>query len=293
MTLPGPYRCLALFAASAAMGLAACHKAPRPAEAPLPTAARRATLPADLGGNDTDRDHYGQAYAKPTAVSSTPPPAIPGYDQPGSPGSGFLWTPGYWAWAKGDYTWVPGAWVRPPRVGLLWTPGYWRWIDGVYGFIPGFWADKVGFYGGVNYGHGYGGQGYAGAKWRGASLAYNTAVTTASGLPADALYREAQPLNTNPVAFSGGPGGVEATPSLGDMAAARDPHEPPTPAQLLQVAVARAEPGQRASVNRDHPSVAATVTPTAFLSHRAASQAMPSLPYYPPSAPKTEQPPHP
>src|SRR5271156_828811 len=58
----------------------------------------------------------------PAAVSSqvgvgvaitNPPPALPVYDQPASPGDGYLWTPGYWAWAddSSDYYWVPGTWV--------------------------------------------------------------------------------------------------------------------------------------------------------------------------------------
>ena len=34
----------------------------------------------------------------------------------------------------------------------------------------------VGYYGGVNYGFGYGGIGFAGGEWRGGTFAYNTAV---------------------------------------------------------------------------------------------------------------------
>ena len=57
------------------------------------------------------------------------PPPLPIYEQPAIPGYGYIWAPGYWAWDPGfgDYYWVPGAWVRPPRVGLLWTPGWWGW----------------------------------------------------------------------------------------------------------------------------------------------------------------------
>jgi hypothetical protein len=245
MTVRMPRRLMALLLASAAIGPGACNRAP------ATTLARPATA---FPLSETDMaaaasEHYGEAFAKPIAISSIPPPAIPSYDQPGSPGQGFLWTPGYWARLKGAFAWIRGAWVRPPRAGLLWTPGYWRWIDSVYGYIPGYWADKVGFYGGINNGHGYSGEGYTGARWHGESLVYNGAVTVVRGLPADAIYREEQPPNTNPVAFSGGPGGVQATPSLDNMAAARSPHEPPTRAQLLQLAAAMApgRPARRAA----------------------------------------------
>ena len=287
------HRRVVLVLAVAAAALAACQRPPeRSARAHLTPPPRPAPAVFDV----SDPANYNQVYARPVVLSATAPPAIPAYDQPAPPAADFLWTPGYWAWAKGDYTWIPGAWVRPPRPGLLWTPGYWRWADGAYGFVPGYWASRVGYYGGINYGHGYDGQGYVGAKWRGSSLAFNDAETNVRGLPADVVYREEQLPNTNPVGFSGGPGGVDTKPGLGDMATARSPHEPPTPAQLLQVAVARAEPGQRASVNRDRPAVAATVTPTAFEGPGAVTDAKASLPYHPPRAaarPPTASPPAP
>ena len=65
------------------------------------------------------------------------PPAIPVYEQPPCPTEGYLWTPGYWAYAPAGYYWVPGVWVAPPRVGLLWTPGYWGWGGGVYAWHAG------------------------------------------------------------------------------------------------------------------------------------------------------------
>ena len=267
--------------AGAAVVLSACQRPPA-------AAARAAAVPAVMAKptpiDVSDPANFEEVYGKPVVISSTPPPAIPAYDQPAPPGADFLWTPGYWAWAKGDYAWIPGSWVRPPRPGLLWTPGYWRWVDGAYGFVPGYWAAKVGYYGGINYGHGYDGQGYVGARWRGETLAFNIARTNVRGLPPTAIYREDEPANTNPVAFSGGPGGVQATAGLGDMATARAPHEPPTAAQKLQVAVAEAQPAQRASVSRDHPPIAATVTPAAFHGPGAVTPAMASLPYHPPSA---------
>src|SRR5271154_732824 len=105
------------------------------------------------------------------------PPALPVYAQPACPTEGYLWTPGYWAYGDAGYYWVPGVWVSPPRVGLLWTPGYWGFAGGAYGFHAGYWGPHVGFYGGVNYGYGFGGVGFGGGEWRGGHFAYNSAVT--------------------------------------------------------------------------------------------------------------------
>ena len=103
------------------------------------------------------------------------PPPLPTYYQPESPGYGYIWTPGYWAWDddQGNYYWVDGQWVQPPQVGYLWTPGYWGYDSGDYIFNQGYWGPQVGYYGGVNYGYGYGGYGYDGGYWRGRNFFYN------------------------------------------------------------------------------------------------------------------------
>ena len=79
-------------------------------------------------------------------------------------------------WAGEGYYWVPGVWVRPPAVGLLWTPGYWGWGGSAFLFHEGYWGPHVGFYGGINYGFGYGGVGFFCGRWEGGAFAYNTAV---------------------------------------------------------------------------------------------------------------------
>ncbi len=87
------------------------------------------------------------------------PPELPVYDQPPIPDAGYIWTPGYWAWNEPvGYYWVPGTWVQPPAVAVLWTPPYWAWLGGSYRFHDGYWGPHVGYYGGVDYGHGYGGR---------------------------------------------------------------------------------------------------------------------------------------
>ena len=117
------------------------------------------------------------ACAPVNAVETAPPP-LPVYDQPPVPGPGYIWSPGVWSWDedRGDYYWVPGTWVEPPRVGLLWTPGYWGGFAGGYIFHPGYWGERVGFYGGINYGFGYFGVGYEGGYWQGRHFFYNREV---------------------------------------------------------------------------------------------------------------------
>src|SRR5580658_5056286 len=109
------------------------------------------------------------------------PPALPVYEQPEVPGPGYLWTPGYWAWDAGDYYWVPGTWIQAPQAGYLWTPGYWGWGDGAYLWHGGYWGEHMGFYGGVNYGFGYGGSGYEGGHWDHGNFFYNSSVSNVRG----------------------------------------------------------------------------------------------------------------
>src|SRR5262249_43355681 len=95
------------------------------------------------------------------SVNVAPPP-LPVYEQPEIPASGWIWTPGYWAYGPEGWFWVPGTWVEPPEPGLVWTPGYWGWQDGNYAWNAGYWGAEVGFYGGIDYGFGYTGHGYEG-----------------------------------------------------------------------------------------------------------------------------------
>lgn len=132
-----------------------------------------------LPGNNAERDAKGSPNPDTSGValsSALMPPPVPDEDQPPLPEDGLLWTPGYWNWRDQGYVWVPGAWVRPPRLGLLWTPAYWGPAGTVFVFHPGHWGSTVGFYGGVNYGHGYVGNGYTGGRWIGNSFAYDNTV---------------------------------------------------------------------------------------------------------------------
>jgi hypothetical protein len=210
------------------------------------------------------------AYAEPAVdveVHATEaPPPLPDYEQPPCPEDGYLWTPGYWAWGGGGYYWVPGTWVQPPRVGVLWTPGYWGFVGGVYAFHVGYWGPHVGFYGGVNYGYGYGGVGFAGGRWAGNSFAYNRTVNNVNVTNVHNTYNETviNNVTVNKVSYNGGSGGVAAVPTPQERAASQEPHVAPTPLQHQHVQEAARNPTLAARANGGHPAIAATPKPAAF-----------------------------
>jgi hypothetical protein len=188
------------------------------------------------------------------------PPPLPVYDQPPIPEPGYMWTPGYWAWDDDTgYYWVPGTWVQPPQPDLLWTPGYWGWNDGVYGFHEGYWGPEVGFYGGVSYGFGYTGAGYEGGYWRGGNFFYNRTVNNISNVQITNVYNKTVVVNnTTNVSYNGGTGGTTAQATPQQIAAANQPHVPPTTAQTQHVQMAAKDPALSLNNNQGHPAVAAT-----------------------------------
>jgi hypothetical protein len=150
------------------------------------------------------------------------PPALEVYEQPMNPTDGYIWTPGYWAYGDRGYYWVRGAWVAPPQVGFLWTPGYWGYADGLYAFNVGYWGPTVGFYGGVNYGFGYGGTGYDGGRWQGQHFSYNTSVSRVNTSVIHNTYSQnVGNGGNNRTSFNGGPSGTSARPSSAETATAR------------------------------------------------------------------------
>jgi hypothetical protein len=197
------------------------------------------------------------------------PPVLPVYEQPAIPAPGYIWTPGYWAWAPSGYYWVPGTWVQPPAVGVLWTPGYWGWVNGVYLWHAGYWGPHIGFYGGVNYGFGYGGVGYQGGYWRGGVFLYNRSVNNVRNISVTNVYNRTvvNNVSVNRVSFNGGAGGVVARPSSAELAASHEQHVAFTSAQREHENMARANTSLRASVNGGHPPIAATARPGAFSAH--------------------------
>jgi hypothetical protein len=189
------------------------------------------------------------------------PPALPVYEQPPCPVEGYMWTPGYWAYGDDGYYWVPGVWVAPPRVGVLWTPGYWGWNEGVYVFHAGYWGPHIGFYGGVNYGFGYGGVGFAGGEWRGGRFAYNTAVVNVNRTMIHNTYVNKTVIvnNTtvNRTSFSGGPGGINARPTRQEISASHESHIRATSMQASHEHLARSNRANFASENHGRPATPA------------------------------------
>ncbi|MGB8833698.1 MAG: hypothetical protein WCC95_16210, partial [Candidatus Sulfotelmatobacter sp.] len=195
------------------------------------------------------------------------PPALPVYEQPICPDPGYMWTPGYWSWSDDDgYYWVPGTWVEAPQPGLLWTPGYWGWNDGAYAWNGGYWGPQVGFYGGINYGFGYGGNGFYGGEWRGGNFFYNTAVMHVNTTVIRNVYvnRTVIVNNSSHVAFNGGQGGVAARPTAQQEAYAHETHTPRVAAQVQQEHAASQNRALFASTNHGRPAVAATARPGEF-----------------------------
>lgn len=203
-------------------------------------------------------------------VGFAPPPLVV-YAQPPCPSPGYLWAPGYWAYADDGYYWVPGTWVYPPRFGLLWTPGFWSDEDDYFEWHPGYWAPHVGFYGGINYGFGYFGVGFVGGYWRDRDFFYNRTVTNVTHVNITNVYNSnvynGRIINGN-VAGAGasynGRNGVRARPTRTEVAASHEPRYGLTPLQRRQVEGARTIRDLRASVNHGLPPVAATNRPGAF-----------------------------
>jgi hypothetical protein len=185
------------------------------------------------------------------------PPPIPIYTQPYPPGPGYIWTPGYWAYDS-DYYWVPGAWVLPPRIGFLWTPGYWGYNGSNYFFNEGYWGPTVGFYGGINYGYGYGGQGYYGGRWVGNTFRYNRAVTRVNTSVIHNTYVNKQVIkNTGSRASFNGPGGATAKATAHEQTAAKAEHISATSAQKSRVEAAKNNPDLHVTNNQGKPKAEA------------------------------------
>ncbi len=186
------------------------------------------------------------------------PPPLPVYTQPLCPGDGYLWTPGFWHYGPGGYYWVPGVWVRPPQAGFLWTPAYWGWGGSAFIFHEGYWGPHVGFYGGVNYGFGYGGRGYEGGYWNHGAFEYNRSVNNINvGVIHNVYNRNIVVNNANRVSYNGGNGGISARASAQEQAAIRERHVAVTGEQQTHFQAARNDRSQLASVNGGRPQTAA------------------------------------
>jgi len=230
-------------------------------------------------------------------TADTPPPPLPVYEQPPCPEPNLIWTPGHWRWGLLGYYWVPGAWVPAPYIGALWTPPYWGFVGGHYGFHTGYWGPHIGFYGGVNYGGGYMGIGFAGGTWNGGVFAYNTAVVHVNERVVTNVYinrtivEQTTIVNTNHVAFSGGPNGVQHQPTPEEQTALHESHTPPTKFQQQHIATAKSDTSNLAKNNGGHPTNLASTKPLAAEQHPAPAGFKPPPPKPPSELAKAQAPP--
>lgn len=222
-----------------------------------------------------------QAHAGVFISVNFAPPVLPVYAQPPLPAPGYIWTPGYWAYGDAGYYWVPGVWVMPPQAGFLWTPGYWGYVGTAYTWHPGYWGPHVGFYGGVNYGFGYGGVGFFGGEWRGGVFAYNSAVANFGTVRVTNVYvnrtiiEQNTVVNVNRVSYNGG-GGIAVRPSPMEMQAANESHFQATSNQMQHENFAAQDRAQLASVNGGRPGTMASSNINSY--HQVAQQNMRSQP---------------
>jgi len=207
------------------------------------------------------------SWAEVSVAINIAPPPLPLYAQPQVPGEGYIWTPGYWSWraTDGDYYWVPGTWVLAPNPGELWTPGYWAFQGPGYFWHVGYWGRRVGFYGGLNYGHGYTGSGYQGGRWDRGVFRYNRAASNVNVRVVRNVYNTVV-INkqVNHISFNGGEAGVNRRPTVSERRFQEAEHRAPTADQVQHERTAVSTPGQRATVSHGAPPVAATPKPSGF-----------------------------
>jgi len=205
------------------------------------------------------------------------PPELPIYEQPFCPQPNLIWTPGYWAYGDDDYYWVPGTWVPAPYEAALWTPPYWGWFGGRYRFHGGYWGRHVGYYGGVDYGYGYGGIGFSGGEWRGNEFAYNTAVMRVNESVIHTTYNDRTIVERNTigarsrVSYNGGPGGVQHVATPEERVADRDQHTAPTKVQTQHQQTVRADKTSYAKANGGHPRTVVAAKPLGGETHTAST----------------------
>jgi hypothetical protein len=148
-------------------------------------------------------------------------------------------------------------------------------------FHPGYWGPHIGFYGGVNYGFGYGGIGFCGGEWRGGVFAYNRAVGNFGGVHVTNVYEDRTIVehntivNVNHVSYNGG-GGVSVRPSPMEMQAEHEQHFQPTSNQMQHANFAAQDRSQLASVNHGTPGTMAASNINSY--HQVAQQHAQSQP---------------
>src|SRR5262249_38332855 len=134
-----------------------------------------------------------------------------------------------------------------------------------YLWHAGYWGPHIGYYGGINYGFGYGGVGYEGGYWDHGAFFYNTAVTRVETTGVTKRYSKTVIKNKSVRNFSlNGPGGIKAQPTQQEIAWSHERHTAPTTLQLQHQHTASTNRALFASVNHGNPTLPATGKPSAF-----------------------------
>lgn len=68
---------------------------------------------------------------------ANPPPAAKPEKKPAAPANNYVWRPGHWAPAEGEWRWVAGEWALPPTPVSVWIEGKYdekeqRWTAGYW-----------------------------------------------------------------------------------------------------------------------------------------------------------------
>jgi len=154
---------------------------------------------------------------------------------------------------------------RAPYAGALWTPGYWGFYGGRYSFYPGYWGLHIGFYGGINYGFGYVGFGYEGGYWNAGRFFYNSVYNHLDrGVVHNVYsYNAGNRARGGRASFNGGPRGVQVRPQPAEVAAHREPTAPRMSTQVQHAQSYATARGQLAAQNHGRPATAAVSRPIA------------------------------
>jgi hypothetical protein len=123
----------------------------------------------------------------------------------------------------------------------------------------------VGYYGGINYGHGYAGHGYEGGRWDHGHFRYNAAVNNIpSGRVHDVYRAPVSQHPGHPESFNGGQSHYRTAPTAEERRFEGGQHPNWTQEQTEHEHRAISMPEQRMANNHGQPPTAATPRPGGF-----------------------------
>ena len=82
--------------------------------------------------------HAPPAYVSTEITVAEAPPPLVVETVTVSPGPGFVWIRGGWAWRDRGF-WERGHWANPPRPGAVWVDHHYEYRHGAHVFIRGGW----------------------------------------------------------------------------------------------------------------------------------------------------------